>query len=197
MTIDLTSLRCAGATWTLLDWAALQEPALGGVTQRVGRLGARHSLDFSTPTMRIESDGRRAIALLKQAHRLGGFVRIPQVDFTVGAIGAPLVSGVHTGGLTLSVKGLTPRYAIRQDQALNITVAGRRYLYFAADVAVMNAAGAGSIPLTSPMRTHLAGNEVVELARPVIEGWLDGSERTWTLDLARTVGLQFKITERA
>ncbi|MEE4452858.1 hypothetical protein [Novosphingobium resinovorum] len=195
--IDLTSLRCAGADWTFLDWAALQEPILGGVTQRVGRLGSRHSLDFSTPAMKIESAGRRAIALLKQAKRLGGFARVPQVDFRVGAVGVPLVNGAHTGGTTLAVKGLTPRYGIRADQALNITVGGRRYLYFAADTSMMDASGSGTILLSSPMRTYLAGDEPVELAHPVIEGWLSGNEFTWTLDLARTVGLQFTIGERA
>lgn len=195
--IDLTSFRCAAATWTLMDWAALQEPALGGVTQRVARLGARHSLDFETPAMKIEAEGRRAIALLKQAQRQGAIVRVPQVDFDVGAPGAAAVNGGHTGGITLHVKGLTPHYGVCHDQALNITVAGRRYLYFAADSAIMDGTGSGSITLTSPMRTHLAGNEVVNLAKPVIEGWLDGSERSWTLDLARTVGLQFTITERA
>lgn len=195
--IDLTSFRCAGADWTMLDWAALQQPVFRGVTQRVGRVGTRHALDFSTPAMKIEADGRRAIAKLKQAQRLGGFVRVPQVDFIVGAVGTPLVNGAHTGGTTLAVKGLTPRYGIRDDQALNITVAGRRYLYFAAEPSVMDVSGSGTILLSTPMRTHLAGDEPVELALPVIEGWLDGNERSWTLDLARTVGLQFTITERA
>lgn len=195
--IDLTGLRCAGAEWTLLDWAALHEPALGGVTQRIGRLGSRHSLAFDTPAMKIESEGRRTIALLKQAQQQGGYVRVPQVDFDVGAPGAPMVNGAHTGGTTLAVKGATPNYGVCQDQALNITVAGRRYLYFAAAAAILDATGAGSIPLTSPMRTHLAGDETVELGKPVIEGWLGGNQFTWTLDIARTVGLSFTISERA
>lgn len=195
--IDLTGFRCAGADWSLLAWAVLQEPALGGVTQRVGRLGTRHSLAFETPAMKIEADGRRAISLLKQAQLQGGTVRVPQVDFRIGAAGTPRVNGAHTGGTTLALKGLTARYGVRQDQALSITVGGRSYLYFAADDFVMDGSGNGSIILSSPMRTHLAGNEPVEIARPVIEGWLGGNALTWTLDLARTVGLSFTITERA
>lgn len=195
--IDLTSLNCRTPTPALMDWAALQEPALGGVTQRAGRLGARFSIDFETPIMNMEAAGRRAIALLQQAQRLGGRVEYPQPDFRIGAVGTPLVNGPHTGGTTLALKGLTPRYPIRQGQALNLLVAARYYLYFAAGDFVMDAAGAGSIVLTVPMRTHLAGNETVEVARPVIEGWLNGTERDWTIDVARTVGLKFNIAERA
>lgn len=197
MTIDLTSFKCSGAVPTLMDWAVLQDPALGGVTQRLGRLGSRFSIDFQTPMMKIEDEGRRAIALLQQAQRLGGRVEYPQPDFRVGAVGAPLVSGAHTGGTTLTLKGLTPRYAVRQGQALNLIVGGRYYLYFAAGNAVMDGVGAGQVILTTPMRKHMAGNERVEIAKPVVEGWLDGTERSWTLDLARTVGLQFTIAERA
>ena len=195
--IDLTSFRCAGADWTMLDWASLQQPVFRGVTQRVGRVGTRHALDFSTPAMKIEAEGRRAIAKLKQAQQQGGFVSVPQVDFFVGSPGAPTVNGAHTGGTSLHITGASPAYGVQIDQALNITVAGRRYLYFAAESAVLDASGSGTILLSTPMRTHLAGNEPVELAKPVIEGWLDGNERSWTFDLARTVGLQFTISERA
>lgn len=175
----------------------MHEPPLGGITQRVGRLGSRFSIEFSTPAMLVESEGRRAIALLQQAQRLGGRVLYPQVEFSVGAPGAPVVAGIHTGGTTLAVTGATPRYAIRAGQALNLTVSSRSYLYFAADNVMLDGAGTGSVPLTTPMRTHLAGGGAVNLAAPVVEGWLDGSERSWTLELARTVGLKFTITERA
>ena len=175
----------------------MHEPALGGVTQRVGRLGTRFRIEFTTPPMPIEAEARRAIALLQMAQQQGGRVRYPQPDFSVGSPGSPTVDGAHTGGMTLSIAAATPRYAVRQGQALNLTVAGRIYLYFAAANALLDGSGDGDLALTTPMRTHLAGAEAVELARPVIEGWLDGSEREWTLDQARVTGLQFTITERA
>ncbi|MFC0684628.1 hypothetical protein [Novosphingobium clariflavum] len=195
--IDLSDLRCNGATPTLLDWSALMEPALGGVTQRVGRLGARFSIEYSTPVTLIESEGRRWIARLQRAQREGGRVEFPQVDFDVGTPGMPTVDGAHTGGMALNITGASPHYGVREGQALNLTVAGRMYLYFAAETAILDAGGAGTIELTSPMRTFLSGGEAVELAKPMVEGWLDGTERSWTIDLARTVGLQFTITERA
>lgn len=84
-----------------------------------------------------------------------------------------MVDGVHTGGTALKLKGLTPHYPVRCGQALNLIVAGRYYLYFAADNALMDSDGGGTITLTTPMRKHMAGTEAAELARPVIEGWLD------------------------
>jgi hypothetical protein len=195
--IDLTKLRCMASDPTLMVWAALQEPALGGVTQRVGRVGDRFSLGFSTPEMRYEAEGRRAIALLQLAQRQGGRVRYTQPGFRIGPVGTPLVDGAHTGGTALKLKGMPARCAVRMGQALNLIVGGRYYLYFAAADVVMSAGGAGTVQLTVPMRKHMAGNEPVEIARPVIEGWLDGNQRDWTLDLAQTVGLKFTVTERA
>lgn len=195
--IDLTELWCNAATPKLLDWAALQEPALGGITQRVGRLGSRFAIEFGTPALDVESEGRRWIARLQSAQQLGARVLYPQLDFDVGTPGAPSVGSAHTGGKFLAVTGASPHYGVREGQALNLTVAGRMYLYFAAETAILDASGAGTILLTTPMRTFLAGGEAVELAKPVVEGWLDGTERSWTLDLARTVGLQFTVTERA
>lgn len=195
--IDLTDLNCATASPSLMDWAALQEPALGGVTQRIARLGSRYAIDFTSPPLRIEPEGRRWIALLQQAQRSGARLAFPQVEFVVGTPGSPTVDGAHTGGTTLSIAGATPNYAIKQGQALNLTVAGRAYLYFAAATAVLDDAGAGDVMLTTPMRTHLAGGEAVELAKPVIEGWLDGTMREWPLAESRTVSLSFTVTERA
>jgi hypothetical protein len=50
----------------------------------------------------------------------------------------------------------------------------------------------------NPMiRTSPADNAVTEFAEPMVEGFLSGNETMWTVDVARTVGLSFTITERA
>lgn len=194
--IDLTALKCALANMTMLDWGTVLEPPLGGVSQRIDRIGTRFSQTFRTPTMRVEADGRRAIALLQMAKQAGARVLYPQLDFNLGAPGAPVVSGAHTGGTALAINGAQPNYVVRFGQALSLTVGGRGYLHFSGAECVLDAAGAGTITLTTPMRRHLAGGEPVNLAAPVLEGWLAGTELPWSLDVARTTGLEFTVTER-
>lgn len=195
--IDLTDLPCRDFPAKMLDWGAMLTPALGGVTQKVDRLGTRFAISFETPPLPIEPDGRRAIALLQEAKQLGGRVRYYQDGFTVGAPGSPLVNGAHTGGKSLSVKSGTPWYIVRHGQALSLTVAGRSYLYFSAGQVQLNGSGSGTILLTTPMRKHMAGDEAVNLGAPVIEGWLDGDEQEWATSLDRRVPLKFSIEERA
>ncbi|MED5546132.1 MAG: hypothetical protein VYD90_12855 [Pseudomonadota bacterium] len=195
--IDLTDLKCSVADPTMLEWAALMEPALGGVTQKVARVGTRFSLDFETPDMEYESAGRRTSARLQRAQREGGRVRIRQPGFKVGSPGAPLVSGAHSGGMTLLIEGATPRYAVREGQALNLIVNGRYYLYFASAPALLDGSGAGEIGLTTPMRKHMTGGENVELAKPCIEGWLSGNNLSWQPRTDGNINFAFSVAERA
>ena len=194
--IDLTAYKCSAGIPALMSRAAIMEPVGQGVSQRLGRVGDRFRIDFTIVPMELESDGRRAIADLQMAQAEGGRVIYPQPGFAIGTPGAPTVDGAHTGGTALAITGATPHYAVRKGQALNLIVSGRYYLYFAAANAILDENGAGTVTLTTPMRKHMAGGETVVLAKPVIEGWLDGNERNWTIDNTRTVGLQFTVTER-
>ena len=71
------------------------------------------------------------------------------------------------------------------------------FFLFAAAQAVLDGAGAGTIELTRPLRTKLVGGEAVNLAKPVIEGWIEGDNFNWPIDMQRTVGLKFDVVERA
>jgi hypothetical protein len=45
------------------------------------------------------------------------------------------------------------------------------------------------------LRGSPADNSAVEFAQPMIEGWLEGDSRSWSVARARTVGLQFTVIE--
>ncbi|MCW3837801.1 hypothetical protein ACFQ1E_17285 [Sphingomonas canadensis] len=194
--IDLTALKCQAAPVRLIDWGVMQRPSGPGPTARVGRVGTRFGIEYVAPPEEIEPDGRRWIARLQQAKQQGARVLYPQVEFNVGAPGAPTVDGAVSGGMSLPITGAAANYAIREGQALNVVRSGRTYLHFAAAQTILDASGDGTIALTTPLRAVLAGGESVELKNPAIEGWLTGDEFSWTLELARTVGLSFAIEER-
>ncbi|MGN5374583.1 hypothetical protein [Sphingomonas hankookensis] len=78
-----------------------------------------------------------------------------------------------------------------------MTHGARSYLYCATAQVVLDGAGAGAVPVDVLLRSPLAVGDKVELARPVIEGWLSGDGYEWTLERGRTVGLGFTIAERA
>jgi len=195
--IDLTDLDVQVGTPALIEFGGWQVSPLGGPAQAVDFPGDRFALSITVPPMDIEPYGRRWIADLTVARKEGCFFAFPQVEFDVGAPGNTLVSGAVSGGQSLPIRGGTAAYAIRKGQWLSIIHGGRRYLHFARAQLILDAAGAGALPIFPRLRTNLVDGDVIELARPIIEGRLDGDEHSWTLDEARNVGLQFRIVEIA
>lgn len=195
--VDLTALECQAAEPVLIRKGSILRPNGLGVDQQLNRLGDRFAIAFTAPAKHVEPNGRQWIADLQLAQQRGARVLYPQVDFSVGTPGSPTVDGAVAGGMTLPITGCTPHYSVRKGQALSLTKGDRSYLYFAAVQVILDASGEGTIPLTVMLRTMLAGGEPVNLAAPVIEGFLDGDERSWTLEASRTVGLSFTIRERA
>lgn len=195
--IDLTDARQQVSAPRLIDFGSELTPFLGGVTQRLDRIGSRHMIEVNMPPMAVEPDGRRWIAKLLRAKQEGGRVEFPQVEFEVGACGAPTVGTATTGGRSLPIAGGTPNYAVREGQWLTVFSGGRGYTFCTVAPVVLNASGAGTLVLDVPLRVAAAVADKVELAKPTIEGWIEGQDWSWTLEMARTVGLSFAIRERA
>ncbi|KQM88661.1 hypothetical protein ASE67_02660 [Sphingomonas sp. Leaf23] len=195
--IDLTTAPIAESVPRLLQWGSELTPTLGGVTQRLDRLGSRHGLDVQMPPMRMADEGRRWISRLLLAKQEGGRIAFPQVDFEPGPCGRPTVSIATASGRSIPITGATAYYTVREGQWLSVTHAGRSYLYCATAQVVLNGSGAGAVPVDVLLRSPLSVGDAVELSKPVIEGWLSGDGYEWTLERSRTVGLGFTIVERA
>lgn len=165
----------------LLDWGGPLTAPNGGPTQTLLRLGTRFALDFTVPTMRTEPLGRRWSALLMMAKLRGARLRFDQDGLAIGAPGTPVLDGGGQTGSTIAIAGATPRYVIRFGQYFNVIRAGtgRRYLHFATEQVVLDASGAGEVPLFPMLRIVGAGGDAVNLAAPTIEGSLAGNELAW------------------
>lgn len=172
------------------------EPTFNGPTTRVRRLGSRWSVDVEMPPMRY-AEAMAWIAALTSAEADTVILRLPQPDFDTGSPGTPLVNGAGQLGAAIDLDGVTVGYLVKAGQWLNLTASGRSYLYQV--VADRFPDGSGVLPdlAINPMiRRSPADNSAVQLATPVIEGFLSGRETMWTVDVARTVGLAFTVTER-
>jgi len=196
--IDLTAIAMRRAEPAMPDYGVLQTPSLGGAVTRIDRLGGGFTLQFTTPPMPIEPDARELAADCQLGKRKGVILSVPQVDFAVGAPGSGVsVNGAHAGGESLSITGAGEHYAIRKGQALNVTRNGHPYLYYAAAAVTLNGSGAGTVLLTTPLRTQLAGGEAVELAAPKFAGWIQGEVFSLPIEENRTVTLSFDVLEAA
>jgi len=178
----------------LIDFGSDMVPILGGPVQRVNRMGSRYSLTVELPPVKEEPNARIWASALRQAKQLGAIFTVPQPGLTIGSPGTPLVNGAHTGGTSLSIKGLSSTYALKQGQFLSIIHSSRRYLYAVAADATASG-GNVTVTLETMLRTALANNDVIEIATPKIEGYLDGDPAVkMMLEPYRTVS--FRIVER-
>lgn len=168
-------------------------PIFNGPESRTQFLGDRWALDVELPPMTYT----QAMAWVSALTR-GGSERVslpfPQPGFDTGAPGTTLVKGAGQLGQALIVDGFNA-YTVKDGQFFNVITAGRRYLHMAtADVAAV--AGQATLAFLPMLRRSPTDNAPVELAAPLIEGFVSGRDWSWTVDLAQTVGLAFTIGER-
>jgi len=195
--IDLTALEIQSASPSLMDWGGELAGVLGGVTIRLDRLGSRHAIAANAPPKVVEPEGRLWTSRLKRAKQQGGRVAFPQPGLLIGDPGTPQVAANVAAGSSIPLTGLTSGYVIREGQWLSVTHNGRSYLYSADAQVTANGSGSATVAITPLLRSQLSAGDVVNLAAPILEGWLSGDEFSWTIEAAHTVGLQFTVTERA
>jgi len=165
--------------------------ALGGDEQERQRKGSRYALRFTmrpmpyTTAMAWDDLNAEGVTVLMKVYQRG---------FDTGAPGTPRVNGAGQGGTNLTVDGMTNGYVVRKGQFLSIITNGRRFLYRAASDATVES-GQVVIPLRTMLRYPPSDNDVVEIAQPMIEGFVrDKSEEEVGVD--NLVELSFTVRER-
>lgn len=170
-------------------------PAFGTPDQRFSRMGSRYEFVVSLEPM-TEEQAMDWVDLDTEDDTC--LLRVPEIEFDTGAPGAPLVDGASPTGTTLPVKGLTPFYPVRKGQWLSIVTDGTRYLYRAAAEAVANVDGEASVLLLTMLRVPHDDGDVIELADPMIEGFVTLGEDAWRIQGDdRLIWLTFTIKENA
>jgi hypothetical protein len=180
------------------EFGTILSPFLGGPEQYVDRVGTRFGLRVTLPPKRTQDDARVIQSRLLQGRKSRLIMPWPQPGVDVGNPGTPLVREATNGGTFLPLKGLAAGLQIREGQFVSIIHGGRRYVYMiTADVTANDSgeAGAAIFPL---LRTPLSINDVVEIARPMIEGFVSpGEELSWQFAVDRLVSFSFTVSESA
>lgn len=133
-------------------------------------LGDRKGFRLETPPMRVEPHGRRLAARLARAAKQGGLFTICQPGFAVGSPGSPTISEDTAAGKLVPITGGYPGYQIVPGQWFSVVVDGQRYMDWAMEAVTLDGDGAGVIPIENLLRAPLSEGDVVELAKPKVEG---------------------------
>lgn len=186
-----------GATPVLMDFGVTQRPPTGGAIQKVVRSGGRFKIGFTYPPMGSEV-ARKFIARLLRAKRKGRLrVKYPLLDTKQPDMGQPVMNGANQSGESIVVSGFRPLVVIREGFWFSITDAqGRPYLHNVTVATTASATGAATIQIEPPLRHPFANGAVLDF-EPYVEGFIDGEEWSWTIDVARIYGIAFTLEEFA
>lgn len=147
-------------------------PVTGGPRQRLDRMGSHwamgvavEGLDSATAGLDLGVD---LVLGLTQVVALP----VPE-DLPVQVYKSPRVKLAGQAGMTLIVDGLRPYVPIRKGKFLNVWIDGQRFLHWVTAPLKADMDGEAALPLWPMLRRSPADNAVIELARPMIEGFVD------------------------
>jgi hypothetical protein len=173
-----------------------------GFTQRglqsidyIPRKGSRYKAAFTFGPY-TGDEGRVMVARLIRAKQEGMRVPLPLLH-SQGNPGAPLIDGAVASGRVLPLKNVTPGYLCKEGYFLTLFKDGQAYLHQVAVGGRATDAGLLSITLNELLRTDFPNNAVVQLAKPVIEGIVEGDTAGWNYSVDRVIPIEFAIEERA
>jgi len=179
----------------LMDFGGVMRPPLGGAVTRVNRLGNRYAADVTMPPLEFDN-GRVFVSRLIRAKTEGLRMEIP---LTLGKQGVPgigaTVDGAVSGGTSLPVKGVNPGWVAREGYWLSVVVDGQHYVHNITAQAIADGTGDVTLTIAPELRVALTDGDVVNLAKPMIEGFIGGEAADWEWSLAHHAMISFTIEE--
>lgn len=178
----------------LVSFGGVLTPFLGGEVQSINRLGTRLGLRVSYPPIRGEI-ARQFQARLLRGQKDRVLLEWPLLDHDPGAPPAPAINATSSG-TAISVKGLGAGYELVEGQPLSVVHDGRRYMHISTGTVTANGSGIAAVGIYPPTRVAYSANDVVEIERPIIEGFVNpGEEYAWGYALEHTMAFSFTVVE--
>lgn len=177
-----------------LDWGGVLRSPLGGVDQKLNRLGDRFTIDVTMNTMESDDDAAAWLAALIRGKKEGAIFPWPQ-NIEIEGAGDLAVDGANQTGTSLNVRNASAGRPFKAGQMFSVIHGGRHYLHMIIEPTVANGTGRATFSVEPMMRAQYASGAVIEIDEPKIEGFTEGNSQDWSMDVARNLGIQFRITE--
>jgi hypothetical protein len=184
------------ATAVLIDKGLIQRSAGPGKTNRVNRKGSRYRLQVAMGPFYAEK-ARDFIADLVSGKSEGVQISYP-LQWPQDGCGALQVDGAGQGGTSLNIKGGTPGFMVRKGFWLSLEDEnGQHYLHNVKTPVRIGATGTAMLVITPELRHPFLNNATIHMARPMVQGFVDGDEWAWELSGDRATPIVFTLEEYA
>jgi len=185
-----------GADVWLQDFGGFLQPGLGGLVQRIDRMGNRFGISLTFPPMPSKDKGRILVSRLIRGKTEGVRIEYPLLGFKPGAPGAVLVNGGLQSGRVLIVDGASANYAFREGQPFSIEQAGQHYLHFVDAEVIASATGQATLSISPMLRVQPSDNAACHFAKPQVEGYMMGEDWRWQMSLEHHIAIAADLLER-
>jgi len=182
------------ATPALIDKSLTQRSAGPGPTNYIPRKGSRYRVQVTMGPFYSEK-ARDYVADLIAGKSEGIRISYP-LQWSQSGCGALQVDGAGQGGTTLNIKGGTPGFMVRKGFFLSIEDEnGQHYLHNVKSPVRIGADGKAALPIKPELRHPFLNNATVHMAKPMVEGFVDGNEWSWELAGDGVTPIVFTIEE--
>lgn len=191
------SIAPSGATPALVDRGGVQR---GASALRVNRLGSHYRISLTLPPLNNAAGAAIVVSRLIRAKRQGLRVPYPLLSVDQSGCGnSVVVDGAGQTGGSLRVRGLPPFAVVREGFWFSVeSSSGQHYLHNSGSEVTADIDGRATLSVEDTMlRRSFADGARVHLARPMIEGLIEGNEQEWDLAVDHNTRIAFVLEETA
>ena len=190
-----TTILPVSADAALMRFGVDLVPPLGGVTQRVSRLGSRFRVSLAFPPMtRVNADEMLGALLEADTDGESVIATFPQ-PAQADPFGTPLVNGGSQTGSSFSADGFLAGALIPAGTMFSFTKSGRIYLHMVTSAATASGGGAATLAIAPMLRVSPADNAALSFTTPQIEGLIEGDSVGWSVNTAGHYQIGFSLAE--
>lgn len=191
--IELPDFAVPGSVRPTFIDAGFTQRGLGSIG-RIDRKGSRYRVAYTYGPYEGEQ-ARQMLSRLIAGKSEGIRVPLPMLH-DQGSPGSFVMDGAAQLGKTINLRGGTPGYFCKSGFWLSIVDAdGRHYLHNVKTGGRADGSGNLTITLNELPRASFSDGAAVHLAKPMVQGIVDGNELEWELSVDRVVPFSFAIEE--
>lgn len=163
--------------------------------ERIDRKGTRHRVSLTCPPYTPEQ-GRVMVRRLIRAKQEGLRIALP-ILHSQGSPGVTVLADDVSTGRVIAVEGGTPGYTCKEGFFLSLeNAAGQHFLHSVSETVQFDVTGAAELTLDVMVRDTFEAGDRVHLAKPMVEGLVDGDEWAWGFAVERVIPIEFALEEK-
>jgi len=160
----------------------------------IPRKGSRYRVSLTYGPYNPD-DARVLVSRLIEGKQGGLMIEFPLLH-SQGSPGLPRLNGAVASGRTLVLDGLTPGYTCKEGYWLSLEKDGQHYLHNVRTGGRASDTGTLTVILNELVRDSFPDNTVVHLAKPMVQGLVEGEVWSWSIAVDRVIPIEFTIKEK-